>query len=134
MRAMNRPAGGVISPSARSYQQVVTKLLRHSAFPQLRKIIDKTLPADISPVLPLLLDEDRRRILGEAIEELREMTQLIDELVQLLEVLGHHLRAGRSNRAAGRQRVAIVTARRPLELHPDEECSLSRGRKLDQFS
>jgi magnesium transporter len=65
---MNRPAGGVISPSARSYQQVVTKLLRHSAFPQLRKIIDKTLPADISPVLPLLLDEDRNRILALLIE------------------------------------------------------------------
>ena len=53
---------------ARSYQQLMTKLLRHGAYPQLRKIIDKTLPADISPVLPLLLEEDRKRILSLLIE------------------------------------------------------------------
>ncbi|MEO8378565.1 MAG: magnesium transporter [Acidobacteriota bacterium] len=46
----------------------MTKLLRHGAYPQLRKIIDKTLPADISPVLPLLLEEDRKRILSLLIE------------------------------------------------------------------
>ncbi len=56
------------SPSTRSYQQVLTKLLRHDAMPQLRKIIEKTLPADISPVLPLLLEDDRRKILGLLIE------------------------------------------------------------------
>ncbi|MEO8218302.1 MAG: magnesium transporter [Acidobacteriota bacterium] len=62
---MNRPSSGMApSPSARSYQQVLTKLLRHSAVPQLRKIIDKTLPADISPVIPLLLLDDRRKILS----------------------------------------------------------------------
>jgi len=55
-------------PQARSYQQLLTKLLRHGAYPQLRKIIDKTLPADISPVLPLLLEEDRKRILSLLIE------------------------------------------------------------------
>jgi magnesium transporter len=55
-------------PQARSYQQLLTKLLRHGAYPQLRKIIEKTLPADISPVLPLLLEEDRRRILSLLIE------------------------------------------------------------------
>ncbi len=66
---MKQP-GSVVpaSPSARSYQQVITKLLRHNAMPQLRKIIDKTLPADISPVLPLLLEDDRRKILGLLIE------------------------------------------------------------------
>ena len=62
---MNRPSSGTApSPSARSYQQVLTKLLRHSAVPQLRKIIDKTLPADISPVIPLLLEQDRQKILA----------------------------------------------------------------------
>jgi magnesium transporter len=55
-------------PQARSYQQLLTKLLRHGAYPQLRKIIDKTLPADLSPVLPLLLEEDRKRILSLLIE------------------------------------------------------------------
>ena len=56
------------SPTARSYQQLLTKLLRHGAYPQIRKIIEKTLPADVSPVLPLLLDEDRKRILSLLIE------------------------------------------------------------------
>jgi magnesium transporter len=56
------------APHARSYQQLLTKLLRHGAYPQLRKIIDKTLPADLSPVLPLLLEEDRKRILSLLIE------------------------------------------------------------------
>ncbi|MBK5257966.1 MAG: magnesium transporter [Thermoanaerobaculia bacterium] len=65
---MNRPASNAPSPTARSYQQLLTKLLRHGAFPQLRKIIDKTLAADISPVLPLLLEEDRKRILSLLIE------------------------------------------------------------------
>jgi magnesium transporter len=55
-------------PQARSYQQLFTRLLRHGAYPQLRKIIDKTLPADISPVLPLLLEDDRKRILSLLIE------------------------------------------------------------------
>ncbi|MEO8036733.1 MAG: magnesium transporter, partial [Acidobacteriota bacterium] len=56
------------SPSARSYQQMMTKLLRHGAYPQLRKIIEKTPPADIAPVIPLLLDDDRNRILSLLIE------------------------------------------------------------------
>ena len=55
-------------PSARSYVQLLTKLLRHGAFPQLRKIVDKTPAADLSPVLPLLLEEDRKRILSLLIE------------------------------------------------------------------
>jgi magnesium transporter len=52
------------STAARSYQQVLSRLLRHNALPQLRKIIDKTLPADISPIIPLLLEDERRKILG----------------------------------------------------------------------
>lgn len=58
---MNRPSS---APTARSYQQVLTKLVRHNALPQLRKIVEKTLPADISPVLPLLLEDDRKKILA----------------------------------------------------------------------
>ncbi len=66
---MKQPGSAVsAAPSARSYQQVITKLLRHNAMPQLRKIIDKTLPADISPVLPLLLEDERRKILALLIE------------------------------------------------------------------
>lgn len=65
---MNRQKKSTGSPSARSYQQVLTKLLRHNALPQLRKIVDKTLPADISPVLPLLLEDDRRKIMAILIE------------------------------------------------------------------
>lgn len=55
-------------PTARNYQQLLTKLLRHGAYPQLRKIVDKTLAADIAPVIPLLLEEDRTRILSLLIE------------------------------------------------------------------
>ena len=80
-------------PQARSYQQLLTRLLRHGAYPQLRKIIDKTLPADLSPVLPLLLEEDRKRILSLLIEagkaaralfeldevDLNEMLESIDD-------------------------------------------------------
>src|SRR5512140_135305 len=65
---MNRQKKSTGSPSARSYQQVLTKLLRHNALPQLRKIVDKTLRADISPVLPLLLEDDRRKIMSILIE------------------------------------------------------------------
>jgi magnesium transporter len=57
-----------VSQSARSYQQLLTKLLRHGADPQLRKIVDKVLPADIAPVIPLLLDEDRHRVFSLLIE------------------------------------------------------------------
>ena len=60
-----RTAASPSAPSsARSYQQLLTKLLRHGAYPQLRKIVDKTPPADLAPVLPLLLEEDRKRILS----------------------------------------------------------------------
>ena len=66
--APRAPVPHAAPPQARSYQQLLTKLLRHGAYPQLRKIIEKTLPADISPVLPLLLEEDRKRILSLLIE------------------------------------------------------------------
>ena len=75
-------------PSPRSYQQLFTRLLRHNAIPQLRKILDKTLPADISPVIPMLLEEDRRRVLaalidlGKAGQVLLELDE--DEVVRLL--------------------------------------------------
>lgn len=78
--------------TVRSYQQLLTKLLRHGAYPQLRKIIDKTLPADLSPVLPLLLEEDRRRILslliegGKAARALLELDEHdLDEILDALD-------------------------------------------------
>lgn len=76
--ATRAPAPQSASPNARSYQQLLTKLLRHGAYPQLRKIIDKTLPADLSPVLPLLLEEDRRRILSLLIEAGKAARALLD--------------------------------------------------------
>src|SRR4051812_45459202 len=63
-----RTAPPTASSSARSYQQLLTKLLRHGAYPQLQKIVEKTPPADLSPVLPLLLEEDRKRILSLLVE------------------------------------------------------------------
>ena len=65
---MNRTATQQPATGAKSYQQLLTKLLRHGAYPQLRKIVEKTLPADIAPVLPLLLEEDRHRVLSLLIE------------------------------------------------------------------
>src|SRR5204862_7221064 len=79
--------------SARSYQQLLVRLLRHGAYPQLRKVIDKTMPADLAPALPLLIDEDRNRVLYLLIEagkaaralleldadDLREMLQHLDD-------------------------------------------------------
>lgn len=64
---MNRPIAAAPN-SARSYQQLLTRLLRHGNYSQLRKTIDKTLAADIAPVLPLLLEEDRKRVLSLLIE------------------------------------------------------------------
>lgn len=72
------PAPQSAPSTARSYQQLLTKLLRHGAYPQLRKIVEKTLPADLSPVLPLLLEEDRRRILSLLIEAGKAARALLD--------------------------------------------------------
>ena len=70
MRIVNRPAPTPEPPTgtARSYQQLLTRLLRHSAYPQLRKVVDKTMAADIAPALPLLLEDDRNRVLSLLIE------------------------------------------------------------------
>jgi magnesium transporter len=93
MRAVpsRAPAPQSAPPTARSYQQLLTKLLRHGAYPQLRKIIEKTLPADLSPVLPLLLEEDRRRILSLLIEAGKAARALLDldenDLWEILESL-----------------------------------------------
>src|SRR5260221_10265112 len=66
---MNRPATNTPAHgTARSYQQLLIKLLRHGAYAQLRKVVDKTMAADLGPVLPLLLEEDRKRILSLLIE------------------------------------------------------------------
>ncbi|MFP5247967.1 MAG: magnesium transporter [Thermoanaerobaculia bacterium] len=89
--ATRAPAPQSAPPTARSYQQLLTKLLRHGAYPQLRKIIDKTLPADLSPVLPLLLEEDRRRILSLLIEAGKAARALLEldetDLHEILESL-----------------------------------------------
>src|SRR6185369_9268946 len=87
---MNRaPAPTNVSPSARSYQQLLTKLWRHGAFPQLRKIVEKTLPADFAPVIPLLLEEDRNRVLSLLIEAGKAARALLelDDLNAILEQL-----------------------------------------------
>lgn len=76
--APRAPAPHSAPPTARNYQQLLTKLLRHGAYPQLRKIIEKTLPADLAPVLPLLLEEDRRRILSLLIESGKAARALLD--------------------------------------------------------
>ncbi len=89
---MNRQATNSPSPaSARSYQQLLTKLLRHGAYAQLRKVVDKTMAADLGPVLPLLLEDDRKRILSlliEAGKAARSLLSLDDnELNDLVEDL-----------------------------------------------
>jgi magnesium transporter len=89
--ATRAPAPHGAPSNARSYQQLLTKLLRHGAYPQLRKIIEKTLPADLSPVLPLLLEEDRRRILSLLIESGKAARALLDldetDLQEILDTL-----------------------------------------------
>ena len=87
--APRAPAPHSAPPTARNYQQLLTKLLRHGAYPQLRKIIEKTLPADLAPVLPLLLEEDRKRILSLLIESGKAARALLDlDEVDLNEILG----------------------------------------------
>lgn len=65
---MRRPPAPIAPPTARSNQQVLTRLLRHDAIPQLRKVIEKTLPADISPVVPTLPKDERKKLLQALIE------------------------------------------------------------------
>ena len=76
---MNRPATKPQAPtSAKSYQQLIIRLLRHGAYPQLRKIVEKTPAADLAPALPLLLEEDRRRVLSLLIETGKAARALLD--------------------------------------------------------
>ena len=86
---VNRPATKAApSSSGVSYQQLVTRLLRHGAFPQLRKIVEKTPAADLAPALPLLLDEDRRRFLSLLIDAGKAARALLDlDENQLREVI-----------------------------------------------
>src|SRR5688572_17145701 len=76
--------------SVRSYEQIVTKLLRHNALPQLKKIIEKTLPADLSPVVPRLEEDDRRKLLALLIE-LRKAGRVLLEIDrdELLDLVSH---------------------------------------------
>src|SRR5947208_1288059 len=87
----SRPATTPTAPNARSYQQVLTKLLRHGAYPQLRKIIEKTLPADIAPVIPMLLEEDRKRILSLLIEAGKAARALLELDAKDLDAILHEL-------------------------------------------
>ncbi len=62
--------------------------MRHGAYPQLRKVVEKTLPADLSPVLPLLLEEDRKRILSLLIETGKAARTLLElERADLEEII-----------------------------------------------
>lgn len=75
-------------PSARGYQQLFNRLLRHNAIPQLRKIIEKTLPADMSPVVPLLLGNDREKVISLMIDAGKAAAVLLDiDDEQLIDVL-----------------------------------------------
>jgi hypothetical protein len=49
-------------------------------------------------------------------------------------MLGHNLAARCSGVRACSERISIIAAGRPLQLRPDEECTLDRGGELDQFS
>lgn len=62
----------------RSYHQVLTRLLRHNALPQLRRVIDRTAPADIAPVLPMLLPVELRKVLALLIESGNAASALLE--------------------------------------------------------
>jgi magnesium transporter len=92
MPPVNRPVANTPTHgSARSYQQLLIKLLRHGAYAQLRRVVDKTMAADLGPVLPLLLEEDRKRILSLLIEAGKAARALLnldaDELKAIVDEL-----------------------------------------------
>lgn len=62
----------------RSYHQVLTRLLRHNALPQLRRVIENTAPADIAPVLPLLLPVELRKVLALLIESGKAASAMLE--------------------------------------------------------
>lgn len=62
----------------RSYHQVLTRLLRHNALPQLRRVVERTAPADIAPVLPLLLPVELRKVLALLIESGNAASALLE--------------------------------------------------------
>ena len=64
--------------------------MRHGAYPQLRKIIEKTPAADIAPALPLLLEEDLRRVLSLLIENGKAARALLDlDPVDLVDIVNN---------------------------------------------
>lgn len=62
----------------RSYHQVLTRLLRHNALPQLRSVVDKTAPADIAPVLPMLSPVELRKVLALLIQPGKAASTLLE--------------------------------------------------------
>jgi len=86
---MNPPSPRSSAPSALSYQQVLIKLLHRNALVQVRKIVDKALPADISPVLPTLLGDHRSNLLSILIEAGKAGRVLLElDRRNLAEILG----------------------------------------------
>lgn len=85
---MRKPPAPIAQPTSRTHQQVLTRLLRAGAVPQLRKVIEKTLPADISPVIPSLLADERRRLLEVLVEAGKAGRVLLElDREQLQEIL-----------------------------------------------
>lgn len=86
---MERSPRQPVTHSAKSYHQLISRLLRHNATPQLRKVIDKTLPADLSPVLPMLLPQDRDRFINLLIDAGKAGAVLLEvDQTNLTELLG----------------------------------------------
>jgi hypothetical protein len=90
---------------------------------------------DAAELLDLSLAEIRSGI--RAIELLREAADhdsagCVGELLELVEMLVHDLRARKGRRPGGS--ISVPAPLRPFDLCPDEDRSLDRGLKLDQFS
>lgn len=85
---IRRPPAPIAPQTPGSYQHVLAKLLRHDAVPQLRKVIEKSLPADISPVLSMLSEDEQKRLLRLLIEAGKAGRVLLeldpDELKEIL--------------------------------------------------
>ncbi len=135
---MTRPASTSASTAARSYQQVMTKLLRHNALFQLRKIIDKTLAADIAPVIPMLMIEDRRKIFALLIEAGKAARVILelehDQVIETLRDLDDATVASICNSSAPDDAADLLDLldeeRRPVIL---ARMDPSRGAKLESL-